>query len=86
VKELLLFVCAVVAGTVAGVASQQVLVRLVASQTAVNMALAIATTCTGAAHSRLVHQRSMGELIPHVVAGAPVAYAAMRAIHLILGL
>ena len=38
--------------------------------------------CTAAAHRRLVHQ-PMGDLLPSLVAGAPVAYGAMRLIHFV---
>ncbi len=85
VQELLLFVCAVLVGTTAGVGAQQMLVRFVSPQTAANVSLALATTCTGAAHSRLVHRKPIRDLLPGIMAGAPVAYAAMRAIHLVIG-
>jgi len=84
-RELILFVCAVLVGTTAGIASHQILVRLVTPQVAANLSLAFATTFTGAAHSRLVHRKPVRELLPSLAAGAPAAYGAMRAIHLIVG-
>jgi hypothetical protein len=84
-RDLCLFLCAVLVGTVAGVGSQQLLLHVVGPIVAGNVSLALATTCTGAAHSRLVHRKPVGHLLPTVVAGAPVAYAAMRVIHLVVG-
>ena len=84
-RDLFLFLCAVLVGTVAGIGSQRLLGHLVAAQVAANVSLALATTCTGAAHSRLVHRKPIRHLIPSVAAGVPLAYAAMRAIHFIVG-
>jgi hypothetical protein len=84
-RDLRLFLCAVLCGTSAGIASQQLLLHLIAPPAAVNVSLALATTCTGAAHSRLVHRKPIRHLLPNIIAGAPVAYAAMRAIHLVVG-
>jgi hypothetical protein len=85
-RDLGLFVCAVLVGTMAGIGSQQFLMPLVGQRMAANMSLALATTCTGAAHSRLVHRKPIGYLLPSLMAGAPVAYGAMRAIHFVVGL
>jgi hypothetical protein len=49
------------------------------------VSLALATTFTGAAHGYLVHRKRIGDLLPGVVVCAPVAYAAMRAIHFVAG-
>src|SRR5262245_26604884 len=84
--DLFFFLCAVLCGTTAGIVSQQIFLFLLAPPAAANVSLAIATTCTGAAHSRLVHRKPFLRLVPHLVAGAPVAYAAMRAIHFVAGL
>ena len=84
-RDLFLFLCAVLFGTIAGIGSQQVLLHLVGPQVAANVSLALATTCTGAAHGRLVHRKPIGHLLPSVVAGAPVAYGAMRVIHFVVG-
>ena len=85
-RDLALFLCAVLVGTTAGIGSQQALLHLTSPQAAANMSLALATTCTGAAHSRLVHRKPIGYLLQTLVAGAPVAYGAMRAIHFVIGL
>jgi hypothetical protein len=68
-----------------GIGSQRFLLDVVAPQVAANVSLALATTCTGAAHSRLVHRTPIRHLLPSVIAGAPLAYGAMRAIHLVVG-
>ena len=84
-RDLFLFLCAVLFGTIAGIGSQQILLHLAGPQVAANVSLALATTCTGAAHSRLVHHKPIGYLLPSLVVGAPVAYGAMRAIHFVVG-
>lgn len=86
VRELSFFVCAVLVGTISGIASQQLLAMIVDHQVAARASLAVATTCTGAAHARLVHRKPIRELVGGVVAGAPVAYIAMHAIHSLVGL
>jgi hypothetical protein len=85
-RDLFLFLCAVLVGTTAGIGSQQALLHLTSPQTAANLSLALATASTGAAHSRLVHRKPIAYLLPSLIAGAPVAYGAMRAIHFIVGL
>src|SRR5881296_871342 len=54
VRDLFLFLCAVLVGTTAGIGSQQALLHLTSPQAAASLSLALATTCTGAAHTRLV--------------------------------
>jgi hypothetical protein len=85
VRDLLLFLCSVLVGTTAGIGSQQLLLHVVDPRIAANVSLALATTCSGAAHSRLVHRQKLGYLLPSLLAGAPVAYSAMRVIHFVLG-
>jgi hypothetical protein len=85
-RDLFLFLCAVLVGTTAGIGSQQALLHLTNPQTAAHLSLALATASTGAAHSRLVHRKPIAYLLPSLIAGAPVAYGAMRAIHFIVGL
>ena len=84
-RDLFLFLCAVLVGTTAGIGSQQALLHFTSPHTAANLSLAIATTSTGAAHSRFVHRKPIRYLLSSVIAGAPVAYGAMRAIHFIIG-
>ena len=80
----LLLLCSVLVGMTAGIGSQQALFHLTSPQIAANLSLALATTCTGAAHSRLLqHRKPIGYLLPSLIAGAPVVYGAMRAIHFI---
>jgi hypothetical protein len=85
-RDLFLFLCAVLVGTTAGIGSQQALLHLTSPQIAANLSLALATTFTGAAHSRLVHRKPIGYLLPSLIAGTPVAFGAMRVIHFIIGL
>ena len=84
-RDLFLFLCAVLVGTIAGVGSQQLLLHVAGHQVAANVSLALATTCTGTAQGRLVHSKPIGHLVPSIVAGAPVAYGAMRVIHMVAG-
>jgi hypothetical protein len=84
-RDLFLFLCAVLVGTTAGIGSQQALLHLTSPQIAANISLAMATTCTGAAHGRLVHRKPISYLLPSVIAGAPAAYGAMRVIHFMIG-
>ena len=58
-RDLFLFLCAVLVGTTAGIGSQQALLHLTSPQIAANLSLALATTFTGAAHSRLVHRKPL---------------------------
>src|SRR5207245_11583995 len=63
-RDLFPFLCAVLVGTTAGIGSQQALLHLTTPQIAANLSLALATTCTAAAHSRLVHRKPIGYLLP----------------------
>ena len=85
VRDLSLFLFAVLGGTIAGVVSQRLVLQFVGQPAGLNVSLAIATTCTGAVHSRLVHRKPFRQILPNIVAGAPVAYVAMRAIHFLAG-
>jgi len=85
VREEALFVAAVLVGSVAGLLVSQVLQHWVSAAAAANVALASATTITGATHARLVHRRALGSLVPSVALGAPLAYVIMRVIHALLG-
>jgi hypothetical protein len=85
-RDLCVFLCAVLVGTTSGIAAQQALFHFISPQTASDVSLALATTCTGAAHSRLVHRKPIGYVLPSLVAGTPVAYGAMRVIHVLAGL
>ncbi len=84
-REEVLFVAAVVVGSVAGLVAAQLLRHWVSAATAGNVALALATTVTGATHARLVHRHSIGSLLPSVAVGAPLAYVVMRVIHALVG-
>src|SRR2546428_13187077 len=84
-KELGVFVLAVSLGSVGGLATSVLLGRWVGSAVASNAALAVATTCTGAAHSHFVHKQPWRRLLPKIGLGAPLAYGVMRAVHAVLG-
>jgi len=84
-REEVLFVAAVLVGSVTGLVAGRLLVPWVSDATAGNIALAVATTATGATHARLAHRRSLRSLVPSVVVGGPLAYLVMRGIHTLLG-
>lgn len=48
-------------------------------------ALAVGTTCSGAAHAHFVHRQHWMRLIPKIGVGAPLAYGVMRLVHLVVG-
>jgi hypothetical protein len=85
VQELGVFVLAVMLGSLSGLATNVLLGRWVAAGVAGNAALAVATTCTGAAHSHFVHRQPWLSLLPKIGLGAPLAYGVMRAVHAMLG-
>lgn len=84
-RELGLFVLAVTLGSLSGLATNLLLARWVTAAVAGNAALAVATTCTGAAHSHFVHRQSLIQLLPKVGVGAPLAYGVMQVVHFVLG-
>ncbi len=84
--ELGVFVLAVILGSLSGLATNVLLGRWLAAAAAGNAALAVATTCTGAAHSHFVHKQPWLGLLPKIGIGAPLAYGVMRAVHAVLGL
>jgi hypothetical protein len=85
VRDLFLLVCTVTVGAVSAVGSQQLLLHVASPRLAYNVSLALATSCSSAAHARLVHRRPIRSVLPGIAAGAPVAYAAMRMVHFLLG-
>jgi hypothetical protein len=84
-QELGLFCLAVMLGSLCGLATNEVLRPWVSAAIGNNAALAVATTCTGAAHAHFVHGQSWVRLLPKVGVGAPLAYGAMRLVHAVLG-
>ena len=83
--DLYTFVVAVIVGSLAGLVTNLLLAHWVSPSAANNAALAVATTCTGAAHSHIVHKQPWVALLPKIGAGAPLAYGAMRLVHVVLG-
>lgn len=84
-QELTTFVLAVILGSLSGLATSLLLAHWVSPPVASNVALAVATTCTGAAHAHFVHRQPWMTLLPKIGAGAPLAYGAMRLVHAVLG-
>ena len=84
-QELGLFLLAVVLGSLSGLATNMLVGRWLPVATAGSVALAVATTCTGAAHSHFVHRQAWMRLLPKVAVGAPLAYGIMRVVHAALG-
>ena len=84
-QELIIFLVAVLVGSVSGVLARELLLRWLSAASAANAALALATTCTGATHARLAHGQPVRVLGPKVVVAAPLAYGVMRLVHLLLG-
>jgi hypothetical protein len=84
-QELAVFVLAVIVGSLFGLATNELAGRWVSGAVASNAALAVATTCTGAAHAHFVHRQQWLSLLPKVGLGAPIAYGVMRVVHAVLG-
>ncbi len=85
IRELGVFLTAVLVGSVSGLAAREILLRWVDSATATNAALALATTCTGATHARLAHGQRLRRLLPRIAVAAPLAYGVMRVVHVVVG-
>ncbi len=84
-QELGVFVLAVIVGSLGGLATNLLLGRWLAAAAAGNAALAVATTCTGAAHSHFAHKQPWLGLLPKIGLGARLAYGVMRGVHALLG-
>jgi hypothetical protein len=84
-QELAVFVLAVIVGSLCGLATNELAGRWFSGAVAGNAALAVATTCTGAAHAHFVHKQPWLSLLPKVGLGAPIAYGVMRVVHAVLG-
>lgn len=84
-RELVVFLAAVLVGSLAGVVSRVSLSSWLGGVTATNVALAVATTCTGATHARLAHGQALPVLAAKSVVAAPLAYGVMWLVHRMLG-
>ncbi len=84
-RELVFFLVAVLVGSLAGVATSEVLKHWTSASAAGNASLAIAATLAAATHHRLVHRQSLRLLAPKVAVAAPLAYIVMRAVHAVIG-
>ena len=83
-RELVVFLLAVLIGSIGGVAISIVLHRWFGPAVANNAGLAVAATLAPATHARLVHGQRLVTLAPRVVVAAPLAYLVMRAIHMVI--
>lgn len=84
-RELSVFLLAIIVGSLSGMVTTMLLQHTVSPATAATAAVAVATTCTGATHARLVHGQSWRRLGPRIVVAAPLAYGVMRLVHALLG-
>lgn len=83
-RELLVLVIAVVIGGISGALAGSYAARWTSLDTARNVALAMATTVTGAVHARLIHRQPLRMVVPGVAVSAPIVYLAMRVVHLLV--
>ncbi len=79
-RDLGVLVVAVMLGGVGGALAN----RWTSIDTARNIALATATTVTGATHAWLVHRQPLRTVVPGAAVSVPVVYLAMRIVHLLL--
>jgi len=84
-RELVFFLVAVLVGSLAGVATSEILKHWISASATGNASLAIAATFAAATHHRLVHGQSLRLLAPKVVVAAPLAFVVMRAVHVVIG-
>lgn len=84
-RELAIFLVAVLFGSVCGLAAQVALLPILGGSAATNVALAVATTGTGATHAHLVHGQPFRTLAPRILVAAPLAYGVMRGLHALIG-
>jgi hypothetical protein len=83
-RDLVVLVVAVVIGGLAGALANALAYRWTSAETGRNIALAAATTITGATHARLVHRQSLKMVVPGAAVSLPVVYVAMRIVHLLV--
>lgn len=77
-------VVAVVTGGIAGALAGIYAAHWTSPDTARNVALAVATTVTGATHARLVHRQPLHMVVPGAAVSVPVVYLVMRVVHLLV--
>lgn len=82
-RDLSVLVVAVLIGGVAGALTGIYAARWASPDNARNIALAVATTVTGASHARLVHRQPLHMVVPGAAVSVPVVYLAMRLVHLV---
>jgi hypothetical protein len=82
-RDLVVLVVAVVIGGLAGALAHAVCYRWTSAETARSIALAVATTITGATHAWLVHRQPLKMVVPGAAVSLPVVYLAMRIVHLL---
>jgi hypothetical protein len=83
-RELVVFLVAVLIGSLLGVAASIVLRHWFSAAVADNAGLAVAATLAPATHARLVHGQRLVTLAPRIAVAAPLAYLVMRAVHAVV--
>jgi hypothetical protein len=83
-RDLGVLILAVVLGGVAGALASALVIRWTSTETARSIALATATTVTGATHAWLVHRQPLRTVVPGAAMSVPVVYLAMRIVHLLV--
>ena len=83
-QDLRVFVTAVMVGGITAALVRLLLRALGPAEMANDVALACATTMTGAVHARLVHRQPLRSLAIAVLVGLPLVYVAMLVLHVAL--
>jgi len=83
-RDLGVLVVAVVIGGVAGALANALADRWTSTDTARNIALATATTVTGATHAWRVHRQPRRMVVPGAAGSGPGVDLAMRIVHLLV--
>jgi hypothetical protein len=83
-RDLGVLVVAVMLVGVVGALANVLANRWTSIDTARNIALATATTVTGATHAWLAHRQPLRMVVPGAAVSVPVVYLAMRIVHLLV--
>ena len=83
-RDLVVLSVAVVIGGLAGALAHAAAFGWTSAETARNIALAAATTITGASHARLVHLQPLKMVLSGAAVSMPAVYVAMRIVHLLV--
>jgi hypothetical protein len=83
-RDLVVLVAAVTIGGLAGALAHALSQQWTSAETARHIALAAATTFTGAAHAWLVHRQPLKMIVPGAAVSLPVVYLTMRIVQLLV--